>query len=229
MEMKTAVVEGRWWRNQNVSIKPLFDLISDLTTETPHSYHYETFGNGDSLCEILGRLSRQKNGIQHIYIASHGGEKGLLGADDKIITFDFITESLKGTSFKSIFFGSCLMGRDKLARKILENCPNLNWVAGYSTKVDWIESSAMDFIYWYQLALEVVENPAISPVELRECLSNRMSNMFPIACMGTGFEMFVRKNRLVDGIVTEECIHSFRDIIKMLPKEFAEYGITCED
>ena len=40
-----AVLESKWWPNRNTSIRPLFDMVAEITKEDPHAYHYEMAGS----------------------------------------------------------------------------------------------------------------------------------------------------------------------------------------
>ncbi len=66
-----AVVESRWERKRNYSIRSIFDLISDLSYGDTHGYHYEMVNDEHAFKEIVSRL-RQTRGIRALYIAAHG-------------------------------------------------------------------------------------------------------------------------------------------------------------
>ena len=68
-ETKMAVVEGKWFKDQNISVRGLFDLVSDINFDSPHNYHYEMFNNGAALQEIMERLA-SKNNIHHTIYCS---------------------------------------------------------------------------------------------------------------------------------------------------------------
>ena len=68
-ETKMAVVEGKWFENQNISVRGLFDLVSDINFDSPHNYHYEMFNNDAALQEIMVRLAK-KDKIYNIYCST---------------------------------------------------------------------------------------------------------------------------------------------------------------
>jgi hypothetical protein len=68
--------------DQNISVRGLFDLVSDINFDSPHNYHYEMFNNGTALQEIMARLASMDN-IHNIYIAAHGSEDGLFGSNEQ--------------------------------------------------------------------------------------------------------------------------------------------------
>ena len=67
-----AVVESRWERKKNYSIRSIFDLISDLSYGDTHGYHYEMVNDERALREIVSR-QRQTRGIRALYIAGAFG------------------------------------------------------------------------------------------------------------------------------------------------------------
>ena len=157
-ETKMAVVEGKWFKNQNISVKGLFDLVSDINSDSPHNYHYEMFNNGAALQEIMARLA-SKNNIHHIYIAAHGSENGLFGSNGKKISKTIIKNSIKKINgsrgkLKSIYFGSCNFGNylnlEELLRERLLSNGNikLRWVAGYTKEIDFVKSAVLDTLFW---------------------------------------------------------------------------------
>ena len=151
-----AVIEGKWFKDKNTSVRSLFDLISDLHFDSPHQYHYEMFNNGDALKEIVLRLASTNN-IHHIYFAAHGSEQGRYGSNDEEISTTKLTNIIKATNdgrgkLDSIYFGSCSFGNSKNLEKLLLSAEGeqIRWIAGYTKDVDFVKSTALDAIFWHE-------------------------------------------------------------------------------
>lgn len=153
-QTKIAVIEGKWFKNKNISIRSLFDMVSDLHFESPHEYHYEMFNNGSALQEIMKRLASTDN-IHHLYIAAHGSESGLYGSnEDEETSLAKVRNAIKDINkshgkLNSIYFGSCNFGHySNLEDLLLNGNIQLRWVAGYTEEVDFVKSSVLDALFW---------------------------------------------------------------------------------
>ena len=151
-----AVIEGKWFKGKNISVRSLFDLISDLHFGSPHQYHYEMFNNGDALKEIVLRLASTNN-IHNIYFAAHGSKEGVFGSNDEIISTTKLANVIKAThgirgKLDSIYFGSCSFGSIQNLKKLLLSAEGdqIRWIAGYTKKVDFVKSTALDAIFWHE-------------------------------------------------------------------------------
>ncbi|KAA1054425.1 hypothetical protein FH063_006681 [Azospirillum argentinense] len=158
--LNLAVVESRWWKTGNCTVKGMFDILAEIQTGSPVNYHYEMFNNTASLREIMGRLAADRK-ITNVYIASHGDKTGISGAagnDDNFIPRNALGKLLKEATasrtggLKGIYFGCCLVGNAKTARALLTppdgNDMGVRWVAGYVEEVGWVASSAIDIFFW---------------------------------------------------------------------------------
>jgi hypothetical protein len=164
-ETKIAVIEGKWFKNQNVSVRSLFDMVSDIHFDTPHGYHYEMFNNGAALQEIMTRLASKDN-IHNIYIAAHGSEGALYGSNEQEeITLAKVRNSIKKINesrgqLNSMYFGSCNFGNySNLESLLLSGSIQLRWVAGYTEEVDFVKSSVLDALFWNLYITDKSETP----------------------------------------------------------------------
>ncbi len=149
-----AVLEGRWFSGKNVSVKGVFDLLSDIHLDTPHGFHYEMFNNGDAFKEIVTRLGARP-GTHNLYIASHGDNGCIHGGNGEEISRTVIKNALKEVAqteravLKGVYFGACQFVDDDLARfMLLDDDLSIQWLAGFSKKIDWINSTAFDWCFW---------------------------------------------------------------------------------
>lgn len=149
-----AVLEGRWFSGKNVSIKGVFDLLSDIHLDTPHGFHYEMFNNGEAFKEIVTRLGARP-GIHNLYIASHGDNGCIYGSNGETINRAVIKNALKEVArteravLKGVYFGACHFVDEELTRfLLLDGDVSIKWLAGYEKKIDWISSTAFDWCFW---------------------------------------------------------------------------------
>jgi len=147
-----AVAEARWWNNGNDSVRPLFETLAGIVEGNPHSVRYDMFVDESSLTKIIQELT--VGDFHSLYIGSHGNENAIGGLGDIEISRaklrNMLRNSNSGGSISGLYFGSCLIGTAKNAAFWLTEAPTtgLQWVAGYTESVDWIDSSAIDMIFW---------------------------------------------------------------------------------
>ncbi|KAA2242093.1 hypothetical protein [Salinarimonas soli] len=203
-----AVMESRWERQRNISVKSLFDVLSDIHLRTTHGFIYEMFGSKSSFREVFKRLSAE-NTIRRIYIATHGSAKtGNLTAinDDeisKIVLRNTLRDlaSIRGAKIRGLYLGSCYTGTKYLADFIFYDGDDghdipIKWLAGYSEEIDWIQSAALDLLFWstfYDVRNEL-RSATSDPSELKivkqtaALIKARASGL----CDELGFEVWVR-------------------------------------
>lgn len=150
--MKLAVIEGKWFRKQNTSVRGMFDLLSDIHCDSPHHYHYEMFNDGRAFREILVRLSAA-DGIHNIYVAGHGAENAIYGSNGDSISKTIIKNTISEAAgnagrLDSLYFGSCLFGNVDVLSELLEAGTRIKWIAGYEKSIDFIDSSSFDWLFW---------------------------------------------------------------------------------
>lgn len=195
-----AVVESRWERKKNYSLRSIFDLISDLSYGDTHGYHYEMVNDERAFREIVSRL-RQTRGIRALYIAAHGMKEGIQASNgniiDKRMIFRTLTRRLADEtgSLDGVHFGVCRSLDERHAFNLLrrhgEGEPGLWWVAGYSKSIDWIDSSVVDMFFWQQY-LNGEEGTAME--RIHRC-AEAIRRLMPGAAKQMGFEIYVRGNR----------------------------------
>lgn len=171
---KIAVIEGKWFKDSNISVRGLFDLISDIQFDSPNEYHYEMFNNGDALKEIIKRLAATNN-IHNIYIAAHGSESGIVGSSGQSISTTTLANIIKSTNTQrgklhSIYFGSCSFGNTKNLEKLLLNAEGdqIRWLAGYTKEIDFVKSTMLDAIFWNEY-LQLRKSRSLGKIEMACC------------------------------------------------------------
>lgn len=145
--MDLGVIETRWWKDGNNSIKDTFDTLAGIIDNNPFGYHYEMFNNYESLRELLPRVVANPQ-IRHLYIAAHGDETSIYGANDNRISRTVLINMIKqfhARQLVGIYFGSCAFGEQ--TKYIIEST-KVSWVAGFSEDVDWMDCAALDLFFW---------------------------------------------------------------------------------
>ena len=115
-----AVVEGKWSSKTNISVKSLFDLLSDLNFASPHEYLYEMFCDDASLENIIARMGKARD-VKFIYIGAHGTNGSLHASGGRVsrTRLKNILGSLGTSSIEGVFLGSCLFGQPENAEFLL--------------------------------------------------------------------------------------------------------------
>ena len=198
MDMKIAILEGKWFDNKNLSVEPLFHVLGDLLYRDAHPYYYHMIDDKNTLSDLINYVFRKKN-MKHLYIAAHGDERGVIGTNGELISRTSIRNALNrvrnpkdggayGSSIDGVFFGSCNFMTRENAKYILDST-DIKWVAGYSQKIDWIESSMVDIIFWQKFLL-ANENKPILRIK-KAC--DRFAELMPFYVNQYGFDVYTRK------------------------------------
>lgn len=148
-----AIVESRWWKSGNDSVRPLFETLSGIVEDNPHSVRYDMFAEEHSLWSIIADIC--SDDLYHsIYIGAHGDEGSIGGIGGAGISRAKLRNILKNCNgaghIRGLYFGSCLIGTARNAEFWLAASAGtgIKWVGGYNKSVDWIDSSAIDMIFW---------------------------------------------------------------------------------
>lgn len=154
-----AVVESKWWADKNTSVSGIFDLISDIFLANPHHYHYEMISGKRAAKEAIPRIAADPT-CSILYVAAHGEPDGVCwhnGEKLSRIEFRHIFKTIRetrGAQLSGIHFACCtFMNKDTADYLFHENiCPW--WVAGYSNYVDWLDSTALDMLFFRSLMMQ---------------------------------------------------------------------------
>ena len=203
MSLDLAVIESRWWKDGNSSVRGLFDVLSDIHNDNPAAYHYEMFNNRSSLNEIILRTARR---YPNMYIAAHGSGRSIFGAEGRrtnnVSRTEFRnilrqTTRLHRSRLKGLFVGSCKFINGENARFLLEQergqTARLLWVSGYSKTIDFIDSSVVDLFFWnaYYHSDESSERRKIRAV------AEKIDRFMPGAHRKLAFNIFLRQGHEV--------------------------------
>jgi hypothetical protein len=193
LDSKLAVIEGKWSDRTNISVKGLFDILSDINFKTPHAYVYEMFCNSASLKNIVSRMGRNPS-IRYLYIGAHGSDNAIGCSGGKVTRrqLKHALSALNAGAVEGLFLGSCLFGHEENGDFLL-NPPNsqnppIKWVAGYNKSIDWIDSSVLDLLFWNKF----FESDATTPVERIEATGKAIKKLAPGLIKELGFSVYKR-------------------------------------
>ena len=192
---RIAVIESNWWRKSNVSVRGLFELIANIACENPNAFHYEMANSRSAMKEAIPRIGSYRE-CRYLYIATHGDEHGLslLNGDSfpKRTLRDCLVQIRKTpqSRLRGLHLGSCLFATNSLASYLFHEDVGINWIAGYSEEVDWLQSSALDLLFFNELMkfddsaeVRVIRSVAEEICRLARSLSSEL-----------GFGIFARKS-----------------------------------
>ncbi len=159
MKVKIHCFEGEWDRKHpELSIKPFIELLEQLCDYAGHN-----LTSTHTFCQSITRLSEElridgrklsNKNFQHcLYFAFHGDNNGLWGSTgDGYISFEEIANLLGRKATDSIlFFGSCGTKTSSATLQSLKDKTNAKLVVGYSSTVDWLESSMFEMLFFNNL------------------------------------------------------------------------------
>ena len=190
-----AVIEGKWEKRSNISIKGLFDILSDIYFDSPHSYIYEMFCDAAALNNIIKQMGEDKQ-VRYIYVGCHGSLDSISGSGGKVsktqLKNTLVRLSGNGSIIEGIFLGTCFFGQQENAEFLLippkNNNPPIKWVAGYTESIDWIDSSVLDLLFWkkfFESSGTPVERIRYAAQEIKRAASGLIEEL--------GFCIYVRK------------------------------------
>lgn len=195
-----AVIESRWWREGNDSVRPLFETLAGIVENNPHFVRYDMFCEEQSLSRIIENLVG--SGIIHsVYVGAHGDDSSISGLGDASISRaklrNIFRKLNQNKSISGLYFGSCLVANKSNAAFWLagKQTTGLRWVAGYNESVDWIDSSAVDMIFWSKYLHERKSNRSRrnnkkSDVEMIKSASSEMKKLMPTIFNQMGFNVY---------------------------------------
>ena len=197
---KVSILEGKWFPNKDVSVRDLIRALLDVwNPEYERAYHYEVFTTEEAFCSAISHAFEPGN-ARLIYIAAHGDKGAIYGFHDDGITRAKIRHALQnatqGVVKRGLYFGSCLFGSLDNAEFVLTECSGVEWIAGYTTAVDWIDSTVVDlfFLRHYLFPAPGKGNSAPNTVRKRVVHACKMvaTNM-PSLARRLEFHVYLRK------------------------------------
>lgn len=189
-----AVIESKWWRGSNVSVRSMFDLVADIATRNPHGYHYEMANSEAALKESIPRIAGYRD-CRYLCLAMHGDSDGLQLINKERLSRTELRNLLTrvkakpGSKLAGVYLSSCAFGTRDLADFVFQQDAGVSWIAGYSERVDFIESSALDLLFFNHLVWE----DASTEGEKIKAVAKRITDIAPGLARELGFGIYVRK------------------------------------
>jgi hypothetical protein len=146
-----TILEGKWFPRIDFSVRELFvPLFTVWAPDGLAAYHYEMFTNEAAFRDAIAHAFRS-GAARTVYIAAHGSRKSIQGFHDAGISRVEIRNALKrvGPSEvrRGVYFGSCEFASRENAEFILASCDRVEWMAGYTTHIDWIDTGVLDLFF----------------------------------------------------------------------------------
>ena len=149
-----CVVESRWWRAKNTSVRNVFELLSDLHTGSSNGYEYEMANSRVGFKEVVERQLANPN-VNYMTLATHGSGQGLTLFNDDGISRSVLRNILKRTddhrNLVGLHLGSCSFFNKNIAEFLYDEDISPWWVAGYEESVSWVESTSLDFLFFNKI------------------------------------------------------------------------------
>ena len=144
-----AALESLWYEDieNRVNVKPILEIISRMHE---NKYIHLTCSTKDEFIHNL-RLIKQKSDYGILYLAFHGRPGEIILADESLITLEALSQ-LMGKRFSNwiVHFGACgTINVEDIRLNDFFQSTEIRMISGYTNnKVDWIESAAMDLLYF---------------------------------------------------------------------------------
>lgn len=193
-----VVLEGRWYDQRNLSLKGVFDVLSDVLYDTPHGYYHEHFCDATALAAIARRVARWDD-TYLLYIGAHGDEDGVFGSLDGVDGYVKRAQLRKALrdlegSYHGLFVASCGFLTARNAAFLLETSfwgkrPGVRWVAGYSTPVDFLDATALELFFLNRLLADYSPKEWVASLA---AAANATRDAMPGLVRGLGFRVYRR-------------------------------------
>ena len=203
-----AVIEARWFEDGNDSVRPFFEVISGIVESNPHAFRYDMFTEEQSLASIIEELGNSK-WCHSLYIAAHGSDDSIFGLGNHEISRtklrNMIRSSNTAGNITGLYFGSCSVASTENCEFFFQGT-NLRWIAGYDRPVDWVDSSAIDMVFWSKYLNERKINRSRrrgkrNEVQMAWTAADEMKALMPTASESIGFNLY---RALIDGEIAPE-------------------------
>lgn len=189
-----AVIESRWWQDRNTSVRGLFDLVADIACGNPHRYHYEMAGSKAAMKEAIPRIASYHH-CKYLCIASHGDAGGIALHNDEVFSRTELRNALRtmksgpNDRIHGVHLASCIFGSQEMAGFIFEQRLPLTWISGYQETIGWIDSSALDLLFFNQLIYN--QNNFMASLNIKKT-ARKLLKIAPGLIKELGFGIYVR-------------------------------------
>jgi hypothetical protein len=175
---KSILVLESPWDNERVESTSVWPVVSEFSRVCGIKAYHQVFVDAASFRHWVEVFSADKSlKSKLLYIAAHGGQGRINGLRSRINSTTILESLREASGIKYVHFGSCFFGNDDNLRSLMDEAPHLRWVAGYRRSVDWIESTAMDLMFWRRIAVRDDENEGMRTMKMAESLYRDMNGL----------------------------------------------------
>jgi hypothetical protein len=158
------------------------------------------FADKNSIARTIADITKE-DGYHSLYIGAHGDDTSIGGIGGETISRTELRNILNKTNsqrgISGLYFGSCLVATQPNASFWLteQTTTGLKWIAGYSKNVDWIDSSAVDMIFWSKYLHERKTNRSrkkgkSTDLQMVREASSQMKRLMPTVFNELGFNVY---------------------------------------
>lgn len=143
------VLESYWSKKlrERDSVQPFVKGLCDLYA---WEFHYRTFDSANDLELWIQSFNSVRRTGKHkiIYVATHGTRAGRLWTLEEKIPIASLERILRPCrSIVGLHLGSCNLGQAEILEQLVAKT-GVAWVAAYDGEVPWLESTALDLMFW---------------------------------------------------------------------------------
>lgn len=207
-----SVVESRWWSTGNHSVRALFEAVAAIHYDNPTCFFYDMFADKSSLSTVMSMRGADHQ-TEVVYLATHGDENSIgpttTNSVSRTEVRNILTAANKKGKIKGLFLGTCMTGNLDVAKFFLDGTnTKLCWLAGYRKKVDWIDGSAIDMIFFSKLAELYVANKKkkkgkLSAIQMAHQAATELTELVPGAVSTYGFNLFMYENKKLTSMLAK--------------------------
>jgi hypothetical protein len=143
------VLESYWSEDlrERESVQPFVKGLCDLYL---WEFHYRTFDSTNDIKLWIENFNKIRRSAcdKIIYLATHGSKAGRVRTLEQSIPIASLARILKpAKSIVGLHLGSCNLGQPKILDQLIHKS-SVDWVAAYDQEVPWLESTALDLLFW---------------------------------------------------------------------------------
>jgi hypothetical protein len=143
------VLESYWSENlrERESVQPFVKGLCDLHA---WEFHYRTFDSANDLKLWIKNFNsiRRARLDKIVYLATHGSKAGRLRTLEQNIPLETLGRIVRpAKSIVGLHLGSCNLGQPAILKQLVRRT-SVEWVAAYDQEVPWLESTALDLLFW---------------------------------------------------------------------------------
>ncbi len=149
---KSILVLEAPWDAATVKSTSVWPFVSEFSRVVGLGAYYQTFHGRSSFEHWIEQFNKDDVASPRLlYVAAHGSSGRIQGLQREI-NGATINEALrKAKKISYVHFGSCLFGSQENLDTLLDTAKHLRWAAGYDQAVDWIDSMALDLMFWSRI------------------------------------------------------------------------------